>query len=51
VFVQFGERCVEGCPQCRCDACDEQPEALIDDLRRKLTPYTGGSNRSVVVTS
>ncbi len=36
LYVRFGAKHTEAFPQCGCDACDEQPDQLEDDLRRKV---------------
>ena len=43
--VRFGSRHVEMFPRCGCDACEEQAEVLIDDLRRMLTSVAEGQFR------
>lgn len=36
LHVRFGAKHTEAFPQCGCDACEEQPDQLADDLRRKV---------------
>lgn len=40
--VRFGRWHVEGFPVCGCDACDEQPEELADDLLEKVNDLVSG---------
>ena len=40
--VRFGEWHVEYFPSCGCDACDEQPSDLAEDLDRKVTDLVEG---------
>jgi hypothetical protein len=47
LFVRFGERHTEAFPQCGCDACDEQADVLLADLRRKLLTVAAGRFREV----
>jgi hypothetical protein len=47
LFVRFGERHAEYFQQCGCDACDEQPDVLLADLRRKLLTVAAGRFREV----
>lgn len=43
VFVRTGRWSVEAFPHCGCDACDEQPDDLIQDMERFVEGYvTGG---------
>ena len=43
--VRFGARHVEAFLHCGCDACDEQPPHLADNLRRTLTSVADGRFR------
>lgn len=47
LFVRFGERHTESFPQCGCDACDEQPDDLLSDLRQKAYTVAAGRFREV----
>lgn len=42
LFVRFGAEHTEPFPRCGCDACDEQPGHLVDDLREKVDALTRG---------
>ena len=42
LFVRFGEWHEEGFPSCGCDACDESPGELAEDLREKLWAVAEG---------
>ncbi|TAL23202.1 MAG: hypothetical protein EPN99_04715 [Frankiales bacterium] len=42
LYVRFGEWHEEAFPACGCDACDEQPGELAEDLREKLWAVARG---------
>ena len=42
LYVRFGSEHTEAFPSCGCDACDEQPGAVADDLREKVRAVTRG---------
>ncbi|HZU73106.1 MAG TPA: DUF6226 family protein [Acidimicrobiales bacterium] len=42
LYVRLGDWHVEVLPRCGCDACDEDPNALVDELRRKATHLVAG---------
>lgn len=52
VSVRYGSHHDESYPQCGCDACaeHEQPDALIEDLERKIEAVTAGRFRESVVS-
>lgn len=45
--VRIGDRHVERFPECGCDGCDEQPEDVVEDLRRKLACVADGGFRDI----
>lgn len=45
LYVRFGEWHEEALPSCGCDACDESPEELAEDLREKLWAVAQGEFR------
>jgi len=42
LHVRFGAKHTETFPQCGCDACDEQPGELADNLREKVLALAAG---------
>jgi hypothetical protein len=42
LYVRFGSEHAETFPQCGCDACDEQPDQLAENLREKLESVAYG---------
>jgi hypothetical protein len=50
VRVRYGRWHEESYPQCGCDACDEQPDEVIDDLERKVDALVAGRFTEAVVT-
>ena len=48
VYVRFGEWHVAAFPHCGCDACDEQPAALIQELETKVADLVEGRFREEI---
>lgn len=49
LVVRFGRRHVDAYPRCGCDACDEQPDDLVAELREQVEILvTGGFSESLV---
>lgn len=46
--VRLGRWVLEFFPSCGCDACDEQPEHLLDDFRRHVDAVVAGRFREEV---
>lgn len=42
LIVRFGRWHAEVFPRCGCDACDEDPDWLIEELRKRLDATTSG---------
>lgn len=42
LFVRFGSEHSEHFPSCGCDACDERPDEVADNLREKVLAVTRG---------
>ncbi len=42
LYVRRGSKHTEAFPRCGCDACDEQPDQLADDLREKVKSIATG---------
>ena len=42
LIVRFGRWHVEGFPRCGCDACDEDPDWLLEELRKRLQATADG---------
>lgn len=42
LMVRFGDCYVEGFPSCGCDACDEQPQSVADELAARVAAVVAG---------